>query len=224
MQRHLVHLVLLAACGGSAPAPSTPAAPAAEPIVEPAADPAATSTTGDPSTHRKATIVAAPSPPASLWRDDAGEGALSTAPSAAPDRISIALTATAACDRKAACTYYEHAIPAGQARAASLAWREYGPDRRVATLWGDPASGPAGVLVEVKAGSAAFWHMHRHDVRIVVLAGTVEYMESGQPMHTLAPGSYVLQPRGYKHTESCKLGADCVLYMHGDRGVDVKAL
>ena len=66
--------------------------------------------------------------------------------------------------------------------------------------------------------------MHGRDVRMVVMAGNVEYYESGQPTVTLAPGSYVLQPGGYKHTESCAAGADCVLYIHGDRGFDIKPM
>ncbi|HEY5923487.1 MAG TPA: hypothetical protein VIV11_17525 [Kofleriaceae bacterium] len=111
-----------------------------------------------------------------------------------------------------------------QKRAATLAWQAYGPDRRFALVSGSLESGAFAALVEVKAGSAAFWHMHGKDVRIVVLAGIVEYLESGQPTHTLAPGSSVLQPGGYKHSESCKAGSDCLLYVHGDRGFDVKPL
>lgn len=128
------------------------------------------------------------------------------------------------CAGTAACTYYSHPVPRGQRIATSRAWTGYGPDRRLSPLWGNLESGPFGVLVEVKAGTAPFWHMHGRDVRMVVLAGTVEFRESGHPVQALAPGSYVQQSGGYKHTEGCAAGADCVLYVHGERGFDVKPL
>lgn len=218
---------LVLGCGGTH-APLPPPATQASPPATVAAPAATTTTHGDPASRRSATFVEAATPPATVWRDDAGDGALVAAPSSAPDRIAIALTATGTCDRGATCTYYEHTVPAGtqrQSATTTLAWRDYGPDHRFALLWGDVAAGPAGVLVLVRAGSAPFWHMHRNDVRTVVLAGTVEYVESGQAAHALAPGGYVLSPRGYKHTESCRAnGPDCVLYVHAERGFDVKPL
>ena len=166
--------------------------------------------------------------PATLWSEDGADGKLvavplHSRPNQGPGRNVIALTASGVCSATTQCIVYDHTFPEGAQRTTYPTWREYGPDRRIATLWEKP-DGASGVLVEVKAGSPPFWHMHRHDVRIVVLAGTVEYLESGQPTHTLAPGAYVLQPRGYKHSESCKAGADCVLYIHSDRGFDVKPL
>ena len=66
--------------------------------------------------------------------------------------------------------------------------------------------------------------MHGHDLRIVVVSGTIEYVESGQAPHTLAPGAYVDQPGGYKHTENCTAAADCVLYIRGEHGFATKPL
>jgi hypothetical protein len=205
-------------CGGSpAPAPVAPPPPTA-----PSAPAETGSTQPDPSVHRFATIVPAGTVPAMLWKDESGEGTLIAAPTTSPQRFAIALSPTGAC--KGACAYYEHPIPAGNQRAPSRGFQPYGPDRQFAAMWGNPESGPFGVLVQIKAGAAPFWHMHGHDVRMVVLAGTVEYVESGQAKHTLAPGSYVQQSGGYKHTEGCSPGADCVLYVHGERGFDVKPM
>ena len=112
---------------------------------------------------------------------------------------------------------------AAQDRAASLTWQELGPARRYALASGS-VDATFGALVEIKAGSAAFWHMHGRDVEMVVLAGTIDYVESGQAKHTLERGAYVLQPGGYKHTENCVGGIDCVLYVRGDRGFVTKPM
>lgn len=128
------------------------------------------------------------------------------------------------CKQKSACMIYRHSIPSGVQPVAEREWHTYGPDRRFASLWGTPDGGAFGMLVELKAGAAPFWHMHGQDVRMIVLAGTVELRASGHEPHVLAAGSYVHQPGGFKHTEGCQAGADCLLYLHGERGFDVKPL
>lgn len=128
------------------------------------------------------------------------------------------------CLTAAPCTFYEHTIPRGQQSAGSLAWESYGPDRQFAPAWGSLEAGAFGVIVELKPGTAAFWHMHGRDMRMVVLAGTIEYVQSGDPPHVLAPGSYVSQQGGYKHSERCTSASGCLLYIHGDRGFDVKPM
>jgi hypothetical protein len=214
----LTMLVVLAACGGS----QTPAAVVAPAAPDPSPPATEGSTQSDPTVHRFATVVPVGKVPAPVWQDASGDGKLVTAAPASADRFAVALTPSGKCD--GTCTFYEHTVPPGQQRAASLAWQAYGPERRFAPLWGKVEAGPFGVLVEVKAGSAPFWHMHGRDVRMVVLAGTFEFRESGHPVQSLAPGSYVQQSGGYKHTEGCAAGADCILYMHGDRGFDIKPM
>jgi quercetin dioxygenase-like cupin family protein len=215
-------LLVAVGCGGTkttAPVAPSPAAQAADPPAQ------MSSSQGDPSTLRKPTVVEG-TPGTTLWHDASGDGKLvavplHSRPNQPPGRFVIALSADGVCSATTPCTVYDHSLPAGVQRATYKTWQDYGPDRRFALLWGDPKAGPAGVVVEMKAGTAPFWHMHGKDVRIVVLAGTVDFVQSGQEPHTLSPGGYVMQPGGFKHSESCKAGADCVLYIHGDQGVDV---
>jgi quercetin dioxygenase-like cupin family protein len=221
-------LVLVLGCGASQPTPVTtaPSAPASTATAE---SPPPSDTHGDPATRRHATVVEANGPQV-LWTEGDTNGKLvavplHSRPNQPPGRMVIALTASGVCSATAPCTVYDHSLASGDPqRATYVEWKPYDADHRVARLWGNTESGPFGVLVEIKAGNPTFWHMHGRDVRMVVLAGTVEYLESGQSAHTLAPGSYVLLPGGYKHRESCKAGTDCVIYMHGDRGFDVKAM
>ncbi len=181
-----------------------------------------------------------------VWQQDDRGGALASVPPGsrveaqqqARDYASITLgttpqlelvEATAApraltCNQTSACMIYRHSIPSGVKPVAAREWHAYGPDRRFAPLWGTLDGGAFGMLVELKAGAAPFWHIHGQDVRMIVLAGTVEYRASGREPHVLAPGSYVRQPGGFKHTESCQAGADCLLYLHGERGFDVKPM
>jgi hypothetical protein len=184
-----------------------------------------TSSQGDPSTKRMPTIVEG-TPGTTLWQDASGDGKLVAVPRGArpnqpPGRMVIALTPSGVCSASTPCTVYDHSLPADAQRATYRTWQDYGPDRRYAPLWGDVKAGPFGVVVEMKAGTAPFWHMHGKDVRMVVLAGTVDFQQSGQESRALTPGTYVMQPGGFKHSESCAAGADCVIYMHGERGFDI---
>lgn len=236
MKRHAMIAAVVAGCGGSTP--STVATAPSPPAEAPAApeQTATTQTHGDPATRRNATVIAA----RDLHGGDAGRlvNVAAGAPAAPPSGVVwIELAAAprvivggasesppATCAAASPCMFYEHAIAAGQQRVRSLAWQPYGPERRFAPVWGSVESGPVGLLVEIKAGTASFWHAHRHDVAMVVLAGTVVHVESGQAAHTLESGSYVLQPGGYKHSESCQAGMDCVLYIRADRGFAIKPL
>jgi len=241
---------VLAACGSSSSTPQ-PVAPSSS-LAEP--QPAAAASHGDPAPHRPPTVIAADTltwqgsaKMAVLWTagDDVGRLLAFPAQSRgrpstdAHDRVAVALSTNPRveliaadgppqegieCRSAAPCTFYEHTIPRGQQAAGSLAWESYGPDRQFAPAWGSVEAGSFGVLVEVKAGSAAFWHMHGRDIRMVVLAGTVEYRQSGDPAHTLAPGSYVSQAGGYKHCEGCTSASGCLLYIHGDYGFDVRPM
>lgn len=126
-----------------------------------------------------------------------------------------------ACQRSTECSLYTHGA---RERPASGDARAYGPDRTFQLVSGDLASGPVSVLVHIKAGTQPFWHIHRRDVHMVVVDGTVEFVQSGAGVHSLEPGSYVRQPGGYKHSERCTSSMDCVLYIHSEQDFDIKPL
>lgn len=103
-------------------------------------------------------------------------------------------------------------------RVKDLRWQPLDPKNpkgpQWASLWGDGQSEPNGFLLKIKAGNEPFWHIHKHDYHGVVLAGTINNIESGSEPNDLPVGSYWFEPGGYKHTTNCKAGADCIVYVH----------
>jgi quercetin dioxygenase-like cupin family protein len=90
-------------------------------------------------------------------------------------------------------------------------------------LWGDSTKEPAGMYIKVPAGNQPFWHIHKADYHAVVLAGTVNNIESGSEAKDLPVGSYYMQPGGNKHTTNCKAGGpDCVIYVYVTGPFDTK--
>jgi len=169
---------------------------------------------------------AAPLPPQSYWFQPGG------------------LAHTTACDKKADCIAYVEVMgkfdyaPAKPVKGAKpdpryvekrlkdLKWQPLDPKNpkgpTFAPLWGDSQSEPNGFLLKLKAGSEPFWHTHKNDYHGVVLAGTINNIESGtEPPKDLPVGSYWMQPAGNKHTTNCKAGADCVVYLHFEGAFDV---
>lgn len=118
---------------------------------------------------------------------------------------------------------------ATETRAHELTWAPadatIAPSIQLATVWGDPKSGESGMLMKLPPGNAPFWHIHRHDYHGVVLAGTVDNLESGRESKDLPPGSYYFEPAGYKHTTNCKAGGpECLVYVHFMGPFDIKAM
>jgi quercetin dioxygenase-like cupin family protein len=91
------------------------------------------------------------------------------------------------------------------------------------SAWGDSQTEPSGMYVKIPAGNASFWHIHKFDYHAVVLAGTVNNIESGSEAKDLPVGSYYMEPGGYKHTTNCKAdGPDCIIYVYVTGAFDMK--
>jgi len=152
---------------------------------------------------------------------------------------------TNACGKKDDCIVYVHSMgkfdvsPATPVKGAKpdaaytekrgkdLKWQAMDPKNpkgpQWASLWGDAQSEPNGFLLKLKAGNEAFWHIHKFDYHGIVLAGTLNNIESGSEAKDLPVGSYWMQPGGMKHTTNCKAGGpDCVVYLEFTGAFDVK--
>jgi anti-sigma factor ChrR (cupin superfamily) len=82
----------------------------------------------------------------------------------------------------------------------------------VATLWGDPSTGPYGALKKVAGGTDFGWHTHASDQKVVAISGTFDFQLEGQAAKVLSSGSYLSIPSGVKHWPKCRAGADCVWF------------
>src|SRR5262245_15763429 len=112
--------------------------------------------------------------------------------------------------------------------AAELKWTDLdpagAPGVKLASLWGDPASGAFGAFFKLPAGFAAPLHTHTHPMKVVIVSGTYIQGPEGAPVFRLGPGSYLMQPGGsYRHTTSCDTTSDCVIFVESDGAFDLFA-
>jgi hypothetical protein len=70
------------------------------------------------------------------------------------------------------------------------------------------------MLLKLPAGGEAGLHAHTGDYHGVSVSGTWLHMDEGGEWKELPPGSYVMQPGKAFHNDSCKAGADCIVFVH----------
>lgn len=93
----------------------------------------------------------------------------------------------------------------------------------VALLWGDPATGPATVLVRFPEGYAEPWHSHTSTYRSVLIKGDFLTRSRGNGVTSTdvyAPGAYLVQPGGAVHSEVNAGRGDLVALVHFEGPVD----
>lgn len=95
------------------------------------------------------------------------------------------------------------------------------PGVQQANLWGDSTKGRFGTLTKFPAGFSAPLHWHSTTLRMVVVSGTVIHGPEGKPEIRLGPGSYLVDPAGYRHTTACDKASECVFFMEGDGKFDI---
>jgi len=107
--------------------------------------------------------------------------------------------------------------------ASELKWEPMGPNIpiQIATLWGDRNKGESGILMKMPGGFESGMHGHTSDYHAVLVAGTWVHTEEGSTeAKELTAGSYVMQPGKTMHNDSCKAGADCVIFVHQKKKAD----
>ena len=75
-------------------------------------------------------------------------------------------------------------VPADQ-----MKFRQVMPGISTMTLWGDPDKGPYGALTRFAKGTKVEWHTHPHDIKAVVISGTLLY-NNGSGEKQLGPGHF----------------------------------
>ncbi len=116
----------------------------------------------------------------------------------------------------AAGSYIAGAIGAGKGGmtpADAMTWEKFGDSPlKVAKLWGDRDQGAYGWFFKLPPGFKAGVHAHTADYHGVALAGTWVHTMDGETKE-LPPGSYVMQPGGGFHDDSCTGPEECVLFI-----------
>ena len=93
---------------------------------------------------------------------------------------------------------------------------------RTVDLWGEAAKGAHGSLTKFPAGLAEPLHTHSHELRLVVLAGTMAFSIEGTETKDFGPGSFVSIPAGVKHFAICRPASACEVFLEQSGALDVK--
>lgn len=92
----------------------------------------------------------------------------------------------------------------------------------VALLWGDPAKGPAAVMIRFPEGYQEPWHSHASTYHAVLVKGefTTRSKDNGATTGVVGPGAYLVQPGGKVHSEVNAGKGELVALVYFDGPVD----
>ena len=116
-----------------------------------------------------------------------------------------------------AVSYAAGAKKSVQMAASEEKWDAMAPGvpLQISTLWGDRTKGESGILLKIPAGFDSGMHAHTADYHAVLIQGTWVHTEDGaKETKELQPGSYVMQAGKAMHSDSCKAGTDCIIFVH----------
>ena len=105
------------------------------------------------------------------------------------------------------------------AQQGDLSWKPLSPKQQVGgptihVVWGDPAKGPAGILVKLPGEGTIPAHVHSADYHAVVISGTWLHSFGKEPPTEITAGGYWFQPARQAHEDRCRAGDDCVILLH----------
>jgi len=91
-----------------------------------------------------------------------------------------------------------------------------------ALLWGDPATGPAAVMVRFPQGFTEPWHSHSSTYHAVMIKGEfkVNRKDDDSSSSTYGPGSYMVQQGGEVHAEANGGQGEMVALVYFDGPID----
>jgi quercetin dioxygenase-like cupin family protein len=92
-----------------------------------------------------------------------------------------------------------------------------------ALLWGDPATGPAAVMVRFPGGFTEPFHSHSSTYRAVLVRGEIQSLGKGENADSApvyGPGAVMVQPGGEVHAEANPGEGEMVALVYFEGPVD----
>jgi quercetin dioxygenase-like cupin family protein len=95
---------------------------------------------------------------------------------------------------------------------------------KAAFLFGDPKTGPMGMILEVPPGGKAPIHSHTSSYHALILEGAPTHWPAHEKTEgdALEPGSYWFQPGGYDHGDHCTSATPCRAFVFFEQAMDMK--
>ena len=95
-------------------------------------------------------------------------------------------------------------------------------DMQFAILSGDPKTGPYTQIRKVPAGTDNPLHLHRSEIKNVIISGVWYTGPDLASAKDFGPGSVIVMPADWVHVSGCRAGSDCVFYQEGKGKFDFK--
>lgn len=94
---------------------------------------------------------------------------------------------------------------------------------KAAFVFGDPKTGPVGLLLEVPAGANSGLHSHTSAYHALVLEGAPAHWlpHEANEGEELGAGAYWWQPGGYDHGDRCTSTEPCRAFIYMEGPMDV---
>lgn len=111
--------------------------------------------------------------------------------------------------------------------SSHLTWKPLGgvpAGAQIAVLRGDPAKGPADLLLQIPADYLFPHHFHSGPELIVSLKGSFTYISHEGKTRDFDPGSYLYLPGGNKHSVRCTGPDGCLMFLQYDRRFNMHVL
>lgn len=90
----------------------------------------------------------------------------------------------------------------------------------MATVWGDPQTGPHGQFTKMAPGYDAGTHTHTSTLELIVLKGAYLYHDAAGDKR-VAAGEFLRIPGGHKHSSSADKAEGALFYEQGDGKFDL---
>jgi len=95
-------------------------------------------------------------------------------------------------------------------------------DMQFAILSSDPKTGPYTQIRKVPAGTDNPLHLHRSEIKNVIISGVWYTGRDSASAKDFGLGSVIMMPADWVHVSGCRTRSDCVFYQKGKGKFDFK--
>ena len=95
-------------------------------------------------------------------------------------------------------------------------------DMQFAILSGDPKTGPYTQIRKVPAGTDNPLHLHRSEIKNVIISGVWYTGRDSASAKDFGLGSVIMMPADWVHVSGCRTRSDCVFHQKGKGKFDFK--
>lgn len=141
-----------------------------------------------------------------------------------PGLIALGLVAAFAQSSSADSMMKSGPIPSADVKWAPLVPQLGAKGPQFSVVFGDPRTGPAGMLLKLPAGFTSGPHTHSSEYQGVVISGEFVDTDPGNvaKAEKLGPGAQWSEAANRPHDNTCSPKSECLLFVYFPKAVDTK--